>query len=73
MNRAHTVNVMTDTEFSHLQVCGTCDSWCIGYVHQYCDLKVPEDRRDESGVRDWDLPDHAVRGPHDTCQTWSEW
>ncbi len=72
MRRSRT-DVMTHTEFTHLQVCGTCDSWCIGHANTYCDIKVPESCRDEFGVMDWDLPAKAIKGPHETCRAWSEW
>jgi hypothetical protein len=69
---AHT-DTMTHTEYAHLQVCGTCDQFCIGTANAYCELKVPEECRDEFGVIDWELPAKAIKDVHDTCPAWGSW
>ena len=64
---------MTDERADRLKVCGTCESWCVGFSHTYCDLLVTKEARDEYGVVESELPDAAEKGPHDTCRAWGCW
>jgi len=64
---------MTDERADRLKVCGTCESWCIGFTNTYCDLLVSREARDADGVIDWELNEAAIKGPHDTCRAWACW